>query len=952
MKRPLLIFPFIIALMSALPAFAQTEDEGSDSYLNSPLMYIPGSEVTGATASVSGTTLQKFPVAGLQNTLPGLLPGLSAITTDWEPSAVAPTSGFSNINMTTLLRGQSSLHGYQYLLIVIDGMICTSSNWIYITPGEVESITVVKDAASASIYGIQGASGVVYITTKKGFEGKMRVNARVDQSVQQMTRRPEMIHSWEYAALRNEAAANDGLGAYSQFSPEQIESYRSGASELFPDNDWYKMFTKPLTSLTRTSVNISGGNAKVRYFTDLNYLRQQSPIKSAGDPSRDYDPSGHTNWFGMRSNVDMNINSWLSAWLRLSANVQMVKRSRYDASTIYSHLLNMPPTIYGPLTPVIDDETDPRYESGDQVVSTDAERSPVYGLINRSGYGKDIYSTITAQSGVRADLSSIVKGLGAGVDFNYQTYAKRGLHTYQNFENWIQDSPDVLSFSQLGATENTPLTYGRSATFYYQMDIGGQISFDRKFGDFGVNAKAYGLFQRKELEATSGSAALPYKRESYGVSALFSYNDRYFLKGDYAYAGSEQFSPEHRYISTPGISAAWIVTNEGFLRNNAYLNYLKLRASYGITGNDVISGSRFLYMDYVTYSGGEGLRGNPNLEAEKIKGVNLGFDAKVLGSLSLSFDWFRHRCDNLLISSSESVPIYQGVALNYYPLTNSGSMENHGYEVSATYSGKLAGGLAFQLGANVGYAHNTVINTGEAPYGDDYAYKYRKDGYSNGQRWGYKIDRSNGSGMYNFQSEIAAVGNTYSFGTPRVGDLIYKDLNDDHVIDDKDMAPIGNTSIPEYNFGVFGEFVFKNFEFSFLFQGFAKYSGLLSTPGVYEQSYDGIYSEWHKHAWTQERWSNGEKILYPALSMTTGTNHRASEFFLRDLSHIRLKNVEIAYTLPEKITRGIGSVRIALSGENLFTLDRLGFDFLDPESLSTTAFKPFRVYNLGVSLTF
>ena len=950
MKRQLFILTVLFTLLPVCRLHAQGAD--SLAYLHSPLMFVPGTEATGAVSSVDGQTLQKFPVAGLQHTLPGLLSGLTTMTSQWEPGNATGTSGLTSIGMTMLVRGLSSIHGYNNVLIIIDGMICPSSNWVYIMPNEVESITVVKDAASASIYGIQGANGVIYITTKKGCEGKMRIDARVDQSVQQMTRRPEMIHSWEYAAMRNEAAANDGLGAYSQFSAEAIENYRSGASELYPDNDWYSMYVRPLTSLTRTSVNVSGGNSKVRYFTDLNYMYQQSPIKSAHDPARDYDPAGNYNWFGMRSNVDMNINSWLSAWLRLSANVQRDKRSRYKATSLYASVLNIPPTVYGPLTPVIDDPADPAYESSNQVVATDSERSPIYGQINRSGYGKDLYTTVTAQSGVRADLSGIIKGLGAGVDFNYQTYTKRGLHTYQNYETWIQSSPNALNFTQLGSTENSPLSYGRSSTFYYHLDIGGQISYDRNFGDLTVNAKSYILYQRKELEATSGSAALPYKRETLGATATFGYGNRFFLKGDIAYAGSEQFAPEHRYIATPGVSASWIASNEEFLKGVTALDYLKLRASYGLTANDVISSSRFLYLDYVTYSGAEGLRGNPNLSAEVTKGVNVGFDAKVLKSLSVSFDWFSNRCDNMLVSSSSTVPIYQGVALNYYPYTNSGRMVNKGYEVSATFDRTLDSGMELEFGANFSHARNKVISVGEAAYGDDYVYKYHTEGYPYGQEWGFLVDYSNGTGMYNFASEIAASGKTYAFGTPRPGDLIYQDLNGDNVIDERDYAPIGNTQFPEYNYGIFGGLKYRGFEFSFLFQGAAKYSAVLSGAGLYETAYDGIYSEWHKHAWTVERWNNGEEITYPALSLSTSTNHRTSDFFVRDLSHIRLKNVELAYTLPEKLTGSIGTVRVCLSGQNLFTLDRLGLDCIDPESTSITDFKPFRVYNLGVSLTF
>lgn len=948
MKR-LYLFISIAALLC--PAALKAQDTTKVA-LNSPLMVVPGTEITGAYSKVDGTTLEKFPVTGLQNTLPGMLSGLTTMTNNWIPGAIVPSSAQTDINMTMMIRGRTSINGYNYILVVIDGMICTSSLWTYITPNEIESVSIVKDAAAASIYGIQGAAGVMYITTKKGSNGPMRVKARFDQSVQQMTRRPEMIHSWEYAMMRNDAARNDGLAPYSQFSQEVIDKYRAGDDPLYPDNDWYGMFINDLSYMTRASVNISGGNSRIRYFTDLNYMHQTSPIKTAHDPARNYDPTGQENWFGMRSNIDMDINSWLSAWLRLSTNVQYSKRSRYTAATIYSHLLSLPPTLYGPLTPAIEDKEDPRYDSGNQVVATDKEGSPAYGLINRSGYGNDLYTTITAQSGIRADLSQIVKGLGAGVDFNYQTYTKHALNTNQNFELWIQDSPDALNFTQKGSAENTPLTFSKTRAFYYQIDIGGQLSYDRRFGDFSIASKAYLMYQRKELEATSGSLALPYKRESMGITATFGYADRYFLKGDFAYAGSEQFAPEHRFIPTYGVSAAWLASNEEFLKDVSFLDKLKLRASYGITANDNIGTTRFLYLDYVTYNGTEGLRGNPNVSAEITKGVNVGFDARIFNGISASFDWFSMRCDNMLCSSSTSVPIYQGVALSYYPMVNAGKMENKGYEVELGYDHRFGNGLGINIGGQLSYAHNYVIYDGEAPYGDDYAYQYRVEGYSRGQLWGYKVDYSNGSGMFNFDSEIAASGLTYASGTPRRGDLIYVDLNGDSIIDEKDLAPLGYTSTPEYNYGIHGGFDYKGFEFSFFLQGTAKASMFLSGAGAYETSYDGIYTEWHKTAWTEERWNNGEKITYPALSLNTSTNHCSNEFFLRDLSYLRLKNVELAYTLPDSVTGKIGKVRLSLSGQNLLTFDKLGFKYIDPESRSYTSFNPFRTYNFGIGLTF
>ena len=281
-------------------------------------------------------------------------------------------------------------------------------------------------------------------------------------------------------------------------------------------------------------------------------------------------------------------------------------------------------------------------------------------------------------------------------------------------------------------------------------------------------------------------------------------------------------------------------------------------------------------------------------------------------------------------------------------------MENHGYEISALYTHNYTRDLTVTIGGSFAYNKNKVISINETRQPNGSAYLTRTEGFSYGTPWGYLVDYSNGNGFFNFPEEIAASGLTYSFGTPRTGDLIYQDLNGDKVIDEKDMAPLGYSSIPRQTYTITLGASWKGIEVSLLMQGASKVSTMMSGTGIYENAFDGVFTDIHEHAWTPERWNNGEEITFPALSLNKSTNHVASDFFCRDASFFRIKNNEVAYTLPKFISRKIKAeaIRISFQGHNLATWDNMKSKYIDPEVGYLTTFQPFRVYNIGLKLTF
>ncbi|MGC9352985.1 MAG: TonB-dependent receptor domain-containing protein, partial [Mariniphaga sp.] len=424
-------------------------------------------------------------------------------------------------------------------------------------------------------------------------------------------------------------------------------------------------------------------------------------------------------------------------------------------------------------------------------------------------------------------------------------------------------------------------------------------------------------------------------------------------KGDLGYSGSEQFHPDNRFTATPSISAAWIVSKEDFFDVD-FISLLKLRASYGLTANDQISGSRFLYLDNIRSSGAEYERGNPDLSPEKIEKMNFGIDLGLFNMFTIGVDYFTDKVDNMLVNSSSRIPVYQGIPLGYYPKLNNGAMENKGYEVSLAFNEHFSKDLSIHAVLNFMQVKNKILSINESPYSDDYAFPYRAEGYRYGQLWGYKIDYSNGNGMFNTEEELTSSNLTYSMGDPRLGDFIYQDLNNDNEIDEKDIAPMGYAKTPEEEYSFIGGVEWKNWEFSFLFHGVRHSSQFLSGVGTYEYLSQGIYNDVHLSAWTPERYAAGEEISFPALSLSPSTNHVNNDFFLMDRSYLRLRNMEFAHTLPINISKNDEkeTIRIAFNIQNLFTIDNVRSGYIDPEIGDMSTFQPYRVYNLDVNINF
>lgn len=937
--------------------------------------------MTGSVASIGTDEILKSPAPNLGAALSGKLPGLTTIQTSGEPG---------RDEVTMFLRGAATTNGTSPLILV-DGVPRISIREI--DSNEIASISILKDASATAVFGVRGANGVILITTRRGEKGSMKVDASAEYSVQSFAFEPERLNSWDYAVLRNEARANEGIAP--EFSDEDIakfESWKTGNPTdpfWFPNNNWRDILFKKYAPMARANVNISGGSDRLQYFMSAGYLFQGGMFNVEPKSTLGYDPQSKLNRFNFRSNIDYKFNKYVKASVNLSSYIEKVNGTNGSFDVLFSQALSARPTSPGPLT-VTGYEVYNGIEYKDvrpgQVVLDPADPvRPAYGQLNRSGYKLETRSGANLVGILDFDLSFLTQGLSAKGQVSFDsrsisnTVANRDYVIYKYARNSSRKDPYFIYDGD--DDSDTPISLGRSVASGWFMNMQLQLNYSRTFGDkhyvTGMVMAQRDIKEAREDESYQDKF-LPFNVIGVSSRATYAYDSRYLFEFNIGYNGSEQFAPDKRFGVFPAGSIGWVISNESFLANNKYLTNLKLRASYGKVGNDSFGSYRFLYLDNISKTGStfyniaipslangskiaETYLGNNKITWETALKQNYGMDISVCKELSLSFDYFIEKRDNILIARG-TVPVMQGLPLPALPLVNMGKVDNKGYELSLNYQKMFGEDYSFNLGGNFSYARNKVIYADEAILADDYAYRYRSTGFSIGQMWGYKIDYTrdpstgrDGSGFFSSKENIEKSGLKYEIGTPLPGDFIYQDLNHDGCINEKDMAPIGYSSlVPRINYGFNIGGSIKGFDFSVMFQGVGQYSKFYEGAGVDETYGAKNYYNMHLGRWSEERCKSGEKITYPRLANSKSTSHTNNDFFIMDASYIRLKNAEIGYTLSSDICKKIGtsSIRFYVNGNNLVTWSHLKTKSFDPEQANARTYPTMRAYNFGVNVHF
>lgn len=906
--------------------------------------------LTGSISSVNTDELLKVPTASIGNMLSGVLSGVSSIQSSGQPGGDDPD---------VFIRGISTLNTMNAKpLYLVDGV---ERSFFQIDPNEVENITILKDASSTAVFGVRGANGVIIVTTKRGKEGKAKINASFSYGIQTPTRMPEFVNSYDYATFLNEAYTNDGKDP--KFTPEAVEAFRTHSNPIiYPDTDWMELLFKSSAPQTQGNVNISGGTERVRYFISMGMLDQKGFFKNHDTR---YDANFNFNRYNYRANLDIDFTKTTLVAINMGGRVEKrnFPRSGDDINQLFRRIYWATP-FSGP--GIVDGKW----------IKGNSQYLPVglsdgLGNIYGRGYGSKTTNVVNLDLALTQKLDFITKGLQFKIKVAYNSgydHTKERATSIESYQPWYRK--DVTWMEHPAGSDPNEVVYiqdGEAGLISYAESFGksrdwyAEASFDWK-RDFGLHhLSALALYnQSKTYYPDSDSPGIPRGYVGLVGRVTYDYDNKYLIEGNVGYNGSENFAPGNRYGFFPAVSGGWVLTQEEFLKDNPVVNFLKIRASYGIVGNDRYHPygtgfmDRFLYLSnsYFIGSGyqfGTGTSwspgayeksfGNSGLSWEKSAKQNYGIDFSLFNQkLSGSIDYFYEKRTDILAKASTD-PIIHAMSL---PVLNLGIVSNKGVELNLKWNHKI-NSFRYWTNLNVSYAKNKIVYQDEVP--SEYTYTL-KTGHPVGQPFGLKV-----RGFY-YEGMEDVADHSYVL---KEGDVVYEDLNHDGKIDDNDKTAIGYPSYPLLNAGLTLGFEYKGFDFSMLWVGATKTSRVLEETfrKPLGETYDrSLMSHQFTDRWTPETAATAK--LPRATIDGVKNNYRDSELWVKDASYLRLKNIEIGYNfrLPFMPKIGMEKMRVFMTGYNLLTFDKLKIS--DPESMSSGVpqYPVMRVINFGLNVSF
>lgn len=945
--------------------------------------------VTAAISSIDTKELLKSPSGSVANALSGAVTGLSSIQPSGQPGAENPS---------IYIRGTGSLSDeLSKPLILVDGV---ERSFFQMDSHEIESITVLKDAASTAVFGVRGANGVVLVTTRRGVSGKPVISLNSSFGLTQALRNLKGVDSYTYATLYNEAQLSDNPSLTESqlgFSPFVIDMFRTNEDPImFPNVDWNDYLFKNLAWQTQHNLTLSGGGERFRYFVSLGYLLQDGMLKQLGES---YDPNYQYKRFNYRSNVDIDITKSTLLKVNIGGHVGAKREPRTDElwrKVLWSTPFSSPGIVDGKL---ISNIYSNRYISI-------GERSCPLDYYYNYGYNVDTDNVLNLDLALEQKLDFIIPGLSMNIkgayNTNYNVKASRtpsgadsmctpiylgsietpGMDFWDpRFDRTIVYQTDGVSglHEQMSYDEEV----GRGRNWYGEFSL----NYSRSFGDHDVSAlflynQSKKYYPETKIDGKVFYMDIPTAYVGYVGRMTYAYKKRYMVDLNAGYNGSENFAPDKRFGFFPAVSAGWILSEEKFMKKQKVIDFLKLRASYGIVGNDKMENARFLYMagawsGYNTVAKGQGswqfgknggtgllpdakenTMGNPDVTWEKVAKQNYGIDLKMFDSrLSLTADVFFEKRKDIL-STRNTLPAITDINL---PKINLGKVNNHGYELSLGWNDR-AGKVDYWLKANVSYAKNKIIYMDEVVPNEPYM---AETGRSTGLTYGYIFDRFLQKDDFDADGNLKKDENgrqilpQMALGTPRPGDALFKDLNGDGVINGDDKTRFGYAERPDYVFGFLGGLKWKNFEFSMQWTAAMNASRILD--GEYRNAFGSTNSRMLLKFLADGRWTEeNPNSRFPRLTFMNKSHYlQTSDLWLMNGSYLRLKTAEISYTLPQKDFLkkvGIESVRFYCNGYNLLTLfsDLNDID-IDPEGGTdggNNNYPNIRIYNFGVNISF
>lgn len=941
----------------------------------------------GSVATITTKDLTQSPTANINNALAGRLPGL--IVNQYA-------GGEPGVDQSELFIRGKATYGNQSAIVIVDGI---ERDMSYLAPDEIETFTILKDASATAAYGIRGANGVIVITTKRGKAAeKATVNLKASIGINQPIGFPEYLGSADYATLYNEARLNDAkmtgadISSLNLFSQQAIDNFRRAKGDnsdgLGYDWDYYDFAFKPGLQ-EDVSLSIRGGTDKVRYYVLANYFSQGGNYKYSN--AGEYDSQTKFTRYNFRSNIDININRYLSTRLDLGARITDRNAPGTTAGRLMTICATQPP--YLPI--LVEENAHPQNEEYIQqnprgmLYGDNIYRYNLLGELSRTGYLNEKNTYLNGSFAMNLDMEFLTKGLKAEVMFSYDAsegrWINRKLDTYKD---GYREYPKYATFMPIEGSD-TYMAGGHYTGAYktgnkYDIDqtIGNGFSHNASDGRTYIQARLdYNRLFSNRHEVTAMLLANRGNRtvnnelayHSQGITGRFAYyyNQKYLMEFNFGYNGSENFAPGKRYGFFPAGSIGWVVSEEEFMKKASWIDFLKVRASYGLVGSDNVS-SRFPYLAF--YGGGsgydfgnnfgtnvggtsEGNLANANLTWEKARKLNVGIDFTTLNQrLALTIDaFYEYRFDIITDMNSDGIMGYPDIVGKDAALQNLGEVSNRGVDIELSWNDKIGKDFRYYIRPNLTFSRNRLEYKAEVARKNSWRKETGKRLYEN---FVYVFDH------FVADQEEADRLNKIGYqpwGQLIPGDVVYKDLDRNGVIDDEDRTAMGNPRSPELMFGIPFGFQYKNFDFSVLLQGATKSSILLNGAAVFdfpqfEQDKIGRVKKMHLDRWTPETAATAK---YPALHYGTHDNNKNgnSSLFLYDASYLRLKNVEIGYNVSPKLLRKfhVQQARIYVQGLNLLTFDKLGDVDIDPETKSGdgASWYPIqKVFNFGIDITF
>ena len=900
--------------------------------------------VVGSQATVKPDDL-KVPVRDLTNAIAGRLSGVVAVQRSGEPG---------RDQSDLFIRGIATFASSPRTpLLVVDGVPDRNIN--NIDPEDIESFTILKDASATAVYGTRGANGVILVNTKKGKAGKAQINIEANKAWSKFTDLPELTDAPTFMRMYNEGLTMRGKTP--QYLESTIQKHIDGTDpDLYPNVDWFKEIFNKYGNSKRFNLNVRGGSNTANYYISAGYYSEIGMFKT--DDVQSYNSSIKFDRYNFTSNVNVDLTRTTKLELGINGFITNAVYPSYKTADLFGQATSVPPHII----PV-------RYSNGQWPQYQLGTPASPYRSLTQSGIASEFSSTIRSNIRLKQDLSFLTKGLSVTSMFAFDNFSSTSLRRDRLVSTFAAKGRDVN-----GNLITTPVYVG-SDILNFSNSSGTNRRLYTETGlnyanTFGGKHTVSGLLLYNQSDYLNGSAgdlvaSIPFRLRGLIGRATYGYDNRYFIEGNFGYTGSENFTPKNRYGFFPSVGAGWIVSNEKFFEPvSNIINYFKLRYSYGLSGNSNTE-ARFLFLTQIsgnngysfgglgsnsTYGGLQEGQVGSDVTWETSKRHNLGIEINTLhNNLQLIVELFKEKREGILLRDY-TIPYASGFRTDNIPYGNIGITENKGIDISLTYNKTFKKETFVSFTGTFTYNQNKNVYDGSPPW------KYpwlNRTGHNLDQRFGYVA-----LGLFNDSTEILA--SPKQAGDVRPGDIKFKDLNGDGIINTDDQTAIGLGSVPKIIYGLNVAVGYKGFDLSLFFQGAGQVDfnyayGFGTVPFTQGATYGNMYSM-VTDRWTLESKTNNVRPFYPRLStnQTITTNYNTSTWWLKRADYIRLKSAELGYNFSVRTLKkySVSKMRLFVNGTNLFTKSK--WKIWDPElgDGNGGAYPNTTMYNAGFRISF